>query len=111
MTPTEPLPRPGGDGPPVPPLWQATFDADHLAQLFADLASAAEVLSVQGKADPRRYAAADPLTLDAAHRRLLDGDLVGVQVRYRYDGQEWTDTILRAAGGYRLVRCQVPAGQ
>ena len=90
-------------------LWQATLDDGTLAQLFADLGAAAEVLSVQAKADPRRPAAADPLTLAAARDRLTAGDARAVQVRYRYDGCEWTDTVLRVPGGYRLVRMQVPA--
>jgi hypothetical protein len=103
------LPRPHGEGPAVPPMWQAELDPATLDQLFADLATAAEVLSVRGKADPRVYAAADPLTLAAARNRLTAGDLTAVQLRYRYDGHEWADTLLRAPGGFRLVRCQVSA--
>jgi hypothetical protein len=90
-------------------MWQAELGEGTLDQLFADLAASAEVLSVRGKADPRRYASADPLTLAAARDRLTTGDLTAVQLRYRYDGHEWADTLLRAPGGFRLVRCQIPA--
>lgn len=96
--------------PELPPLWQATFDDRLLDQLFADLATAADVLSVQAKTDPRKYATADPLTLGAARERLTAGDVRGVQVHYRYDGREWTDTVLRVPGGYRLVRMAVTSG-
>jgi hypothetical protein len=92
----------------LPPLWQATFDDRTLDQYFSDLASAADVLSVQAKADSRNYASADPLTLDAARDRLTAGDVRGVQVHYRFDGREWTDTVLRVPGGYRLVRMEAP---
>jgi hypothetical protein len=109
MTDAAELPRPHGEGPPVPPMWKADLDAPALAQLFADLASAAEVLSVQGKGDPRRFAAAEPLTLQAARDRLDAGELAGVQIRYRYDGETWADTLLRTPAGFRLVRCRTPA--
>ncbi len=66
------------------------------------------MLSVQAKAGPGRYAATDPLSLANARARLTGGEAAGVQVHYRYDGHEWTDTVLRTAGGYRLVRCRVP---
>lgn len=110
MTPAPDLPRPHGEGPAVPPMWQATLDPAALAQLFTDLRAAAEVESVRGKADPRGYAPADALTLDAAHARLTAGELTGVQIRYRFDGHDWTDTVLRAAGGFRLVRCRASDG-
>jgi hypothetical protein len=104
------LPRPHGEGPPVPPMWQAELDAAALGQLFADVGAAAEVLSIQGKAGAGRYASPDPLTLATAHERLASGELIGVQLRYRYGGSEWADTLLRAAAGFRLVRCRVSEG-
>jgi hypothetical protein len=96
------------DTPPLPALWQATFDDQLLDQYFADLGSAAEVISVRAKADPRRYAADGPLTLSDAHNSLKEGVARGVQIHYRYGGEEWTDTVLRGPGGYRLVRMKVP---
>ena len=107
MPPATELPRPHGEGPPVPPMWQADLDADALGRLFADLAAAAEVLSVRGKGGQRGYASDDQITPSTAHEQLAAGVLAGVQVRYRYDGHEWTDTVLRTAGGFRLVRCRV----
>jgi hypothetical protein len=94
----------------LPPLWQATFDDRMLDQLFADLGSSAEVLLVRVKADPQRYAADEALTLGDALDRLKAGDARGVQVCYRYDGEEWADTVLRSPGGYRLIRMKNPAG-
>jgi hypothetical protein len=88
-------------------MWQAELDATALDQLFADLGTAAEVLSVQGKAGAGRHASPEPLTLETARDQLASGALRGVQLRYRYDGSEWADTLLRVAGGFRLVRCRV----
>jgi hypothetical protein len=39
---------------------------------------------------------------------LKGGEVRGVQVWYRHDGREWTDTILRVSDGYRLVRMAAP---
>jgi hypothetical protein len=94
--------------PELPPLWQAELDDPALDQLLADLAAAAEVHSVQAKGDARALAPTDPLTLDAAGRRLKAGEVRGVQVRYRYDGRDWTDTLLRTPAGYRLTRIAAP---
>ena len=46
------------------------------------------------------------MTGDDARDRLLNGSARAVQVRYCYDGFEWTDTILAANGGFRVVRCR-----
>lgn len=101
------LPRPHGEGPPVPPMWQAGLDAGAIEQLFADLTVAVEVLSVQGKAGAGQYASAEPLTLASARERLMSGEFPGVQIRYRFEDREWIDTLLRVAHGFRLVRCRV----
>jgi hypothetical protein len=100
------LPRPHGEGPPVPPMWQADLDAAALGQLFADLGTAAEVLSVQGKSGVGRYASPDPLTLETARERFASGEITGVQIRYRFEDREWIDTLLRVGRGFRLVRCR-----
>lgn len=107
MQQTAELSRPHGEGPPVPPMWQAGLDAAALEQLFADLIASAEVLSVQGKVGAGRYASDEPLTPASARERLARGEITGVQLRYRYDGQEWVDTLLRVADAFRLVRCRI----
>ena len=37
---------------------------------------------------------------------LTQGRVQGVQLRYRYRGVEWWDTVMRTSDGYRLVRMQ-----
>jgi hypothetical protein len=44
------------------------------------------------------------LTLEQARTRLAAGLLLGVQVRYGYEGRTWCDTLLRRPGGLTLVR-------
>ncbi|MBA4192060.1 MAG: hypothetical protein C0467_29125 [Planctomycetaceae bacterium] len=94
------------DGPPMPLMVEGLIDATMLRQLFSDLASAATVTDVREKGGPRGYALPTELTPDLARDRLLSGLTRAVQVRYRFDSHEWTDTIVRMPTGYRVVRCR-----
>ena len=98
------------DGPPVPLLVEGVIDPATLRQLFADLAAAATDLLIREKGDPRGYAAAAELSPQAALDRLLSGATRAVQLRYRFDGHEWTDTVLAAPTGFRVLRCRHEAG-
>ncbi len=98
------------DGPPVPLLVEGTIDSTTLRQLFADLTTAATVLSVREKGDSRGYADQAELSPPAALDRLLSGATRAVQLRYRFDGYEWTDTVLAAPPGFRVLRCRHEGG-
>lgn len=95
---------------PLPPLQEAVLDGATLDQLFFDIAKAAEVVSVSLKGGataragdlPRAGSGGDELAL--ARRALSDGTALGVQIRYRFAGSEWWDTLLRTPSGVRLVR-------
>lgn len=96
----------------LPELTHGLLDAGLLKQLFADLASCAQVLEVTAKAGTRRMTTAAAgggrLSLDEALALLANRSVRGVQVRYRYDGAEWCDTLLCAdGGGWRVVRMRV----
>ncbi|WP_441285759.1 hypothetical protein ACSRUE_24855 [Sorangium sp. KYC3313] len=94
----------------LPPLQEAVLDEATLDQLFFDLAEAAELVSVSLKGGataragdlPRAGSGGDGLAL--ARRALGDGTALGVQIRYRFAGSEWWDTLLRTPSGVRLVR-------
>lgn len=94
------------EGPPVPLMVDGVIDATTLRQLFADLATSATIIGVREKSGPTTYTSADEPTPDAALARLLSGVVRATQVRYRFDGHEWTDTILSVPGGFRVVRCR-----
>lgn len=91
----------------LPPLFSATLDREALTQLFFDLGQAAEVLAVlergvRGRA-PKEHAPT-PAALTALAAGLLDGSVSAAQVRYRFAGDEWWDTLTATAAGVRLVR-------
>lgn len=97
------------DGPPLPEMREGLLSAGDLTQLFADISACTTVLGVQEKGGAQRYAEAGTLPLDTARERLVDGAARAVQIRYRFDGFEWSDTVMRLPAGFRLVRCQHPA--
>jgi hypothetical protein len=93
----------------LPPVSEALLDEETLARLFADLELAAEVLGVVVRRRAGRLVeAAGDLTLADARALFDAGDADGVQIRYRHDGWEWRDTLMRTAQGVRLVRVRHP---
>jgi hypothetical protein len=90
---------------PLPELRQALLSPEEVRALAADLLACTQLGEVLEKTRDRSHADGQP-SLSAAIERLLDGRVTGMQVRYRYQDQEWTDTLMAASGGFRLVRCQ-----
>jgi len=94
------------DGPAVPLMVEGLLDAAMLNQLCFDLQSYAEIIMVQEKSSPSTYTDSEPLKLEAAVHRLQNLLTRSVQVRYKFEGWEWTDTILAFQTGFRVVRCR-----
>lgn len=89
----------------LPPIHDLVLDDATVAQLFFDLGAAAELLGISVKpVGGRRAAAADALTLTDAHHALISHAVAAVQLRYRFAGEEWWDTLLPAPAGTRLIR-------
>jgi hypothetical protein len=96
----------------VPPLSDVLLDDTELAQLAFDLEHAAELIDVairplgarRAAASGRPAPAAAPAAALGAALRALSERTASVQLRYRYRGEEWWDTLLPAGSGTRLVR-------
>ena len=92
---------------PQVPLHQAMLDDATVDQLFFDIANAATLIAVLQRAAAGRRADAatsSPEALDAARRAFAAREIAGVQLRYRFGGEEWWDTLLRTEHGVRLIR-------
>jgi hypothetical protein len=88
----------------LPALQQTILDVATADALFRDLAACTTVHAVLPKYARNQHTGPDTLTLEQARTRLAAGLLLGVQIRYAYDGHAWTDTILRRPAGLTLVR-------
>jgi hypothetical protein len=89
----------------VAPVHDAILDAAAVAQLVFDVEHAGELLGLTVKpAGARRAAPAAVMSLAEAHRALIERSVAGIQLRYRFRGEEWWDTLLCAPTGIRLIR-------
>lgn len=90
---------------PLPDLHQATLDCATVGQLFCDIEACAQVAELIPKFSARAHVpSGSALTLAEARTLLLTRQLRAVQIRYRYDGADWWDTIQALPEGFRLVR-------
>lgn len=89
----------------LPPVQEAILDEATLDRLFFDVAHGAELVEVVTKGGAEAYAG-EPGAPDLSRAReaLRSGRAFGVQLRYRFGGTEWWDTLMRVPGGVRLVR-------
>ncbi len=101
----EPIPA---DGPPMPEMRQGLLTAAELDALCADLTHLTRIQSIQTRVRGNANAEAGNGSLDEVLQDLWSGNLQAVQVRYTYDGQDWTDTLLRSDCHIRVIRCQHP---
>jgi len=87
-----------------PDLHESILDEARLDALFNDIAMEAQVLSVLLKGGAEVLAEGGDVALSEALTMLKAGRVRAVQVRYVHRGKAWTDTLLRTASGYRVVR-------
>ncbi len=88
----------------LPPLQQTVLDVATTDALFRDLAACTRIHAVIPKYAARGHTGTDTISLETARTRLAAGLLLGVQIRYAYDGHTWCDTLLRRPNGLTLVR-------
>ena len=95
-----------------PEMRDAVLSAEDIAALRNDLRAHAVVTSVmeKGAAQLRANSSQPAHDLEPSIERLLTGEVRAIQVRYAFDGHDWTDTLMRLSEGFRLVRCRHDAG-
>jgi hypothetical protein len=90
--------------PPLPPVHEGHLDRAGLKQLFFDIEHAAQFLGARIKVAAGRNSSETECGLAEAFEALDTGNAMGVQLHYEHKQRLWCDTILRHAGGYRVVR-------
>jgi hypothetical protein len=88
------------------PVHEAFLDEATVRQLFFDIGAAGELVDIVWKSPGARRAevGATSLSLAATQQALAAGEVAAVQLRYRFNGEEWWDTLVRTAAGVRLIR-------
>lgn len=90
---------------PLPDLHQTVFDQATLEAYLADLRACTEILVIIPKAGPR-YVAPEDIQLEEGAQLLSDGQLRGLQVRYRHQKEERWDTLINRDGSIHVTRIQ-----
>ena len=101
----EHIPNELNDASDLPELHQGNLDWEYVDDLARDLSQLTQIYSVVPRIRGATPGQAPPqYSLDEAFAGLRAGTLMGVQVRYSYNGEDWCDTLLPSPGGARLVR-------
>ncbi|MDQ8202416.1 hypothetical protein [Pelagicoccus sp. SDUM812003] len=90
---------------PLPELHQSHMDSETLAAYFRDLEACAEIFAVIPKMG-QGYVAPQEVDLRLGKSLLESGALLGLQIRYRFDGSEWWDTLIARGGQIRITRIE-----
>lgn len=90
----------------LPELDEGLLDEAGFRALCAEVERLTELDQVLVKGSPARYTPDTNWQLPAARDALIAGQARGIQLRYRYDGQAWFDTVLKTPDGYKVVRMQ-----
>jgi hypothetical protein len=85
-------------------LLQAEWAHDQVSQLFLDLAAGAKIEHVQLRTSSGDKAA----TLAQAEAAFVAGSAKAIQVRYRFDGELWSDTIFPGDPTTKIIRSRLP---
>ncbi len=91
--------------PELPELQQATLDDETLDAYFRDLQECAEIYAVIPKLNSG-YVAPTAIELWDGKSLLSSGQVCGLQIRYRYQGAEWWDTLMVRDGVVRMTRIE-----
>ena len=97
------------DEPSVPELFQSDLDEAAVRELFADLASSAEIRHIRLRGVDVSDNPAP--TLEDARDRLLADSVKAVQIVYRFQDEGWCDTLMARDDGVRLVRVRQPESE
>jgi hypothetical protein len=91
---------------PLPQLQDALLDPETLEQLLQDIQRCTVVKEVLLKGGALAMASEQSVPLAEASEALREGRVLGVQIRYWYDGADWWDTLMRTPKGIRLIRIE-----
>lgn len=89
----------------LPELHEADLDAETIEAYFRDLQACAEVFAVIPKMGPG-YISPSIVELGNGYELLRSGQVLGLQIRYNFEGAEWWDTLMVREGTVRMVRIE-----
>lgn len=93
------------EAPPLPDVFMTVLEREQAERILDDIEHHAELLQVMRKSGARDLAEEPSADIALARCFLGDETQRGLQLRYRFRGEVWTDTLMRLPSGkLRLVR-------
>ncbi len=89
---------------PLPDLSEGWLDPDSLGQLILDIESLTEVIEVIVKGAPDQFASDQTIALRQAFAMISTRTIQAMQLRYRWEGELWFDTVMWVPEGLKVVR-------
>lgn len=97
--------------PELPALHNAMLDMAQVEQLLSDIETCTQLVEILPKYAAQGYVSDRAgVTLAEARTLLANRAVRGLQLRYRYDGGDWWDTLMLAGDRFRVVRIQHDSG-
>jgi hypothetical protein len=106
MSSETPIPPPPEEAPlKLPDLNMTLLDSAQVEQLFRDIEQCAQITEIIPKFAARGHVPETATVTLAEARELIATRAVrGLQLRYRYEGADWWDTLMLVGDQFRLVR-------
>jgi hypothetical protein len=92
-----------------PELVEGVVDAATLHDLVRDLQTLTTIDEIQLKGGAQSHGERANIDLSEAVTLLIANKLRGLQIRYRWEGVGWIDTLLCTPEGIRIIRTKAPA--
>lgn len=92
----------------LPQLHDSVLDDTTLEALLVDLETLTEILEIRVRSTARALSTAASPTVEDLRTALRNKEIDGARIRYRHDGQVWSDTLVVGPDGVRLVRMGEP---
>lgn len=93
-----------GSGDALPRLDDVALDAHGLSAALTAISERADYLDVFVRVSTPAGAASRRVSLDDARALLSSGKAVALQLSYRVNDTNWSDTVTRTEDGFRLLR-------
>jgi hypothetical protein len=98
--------------PELPELHGTILETAGMHQLLDDIEDCTEVMEILPKFAAQSHAPdRSALTLSEAREMLANRAVRGLQIRYRYQGADWWDTIMVLGSQFRIVRIRHDFGR
>lgn len=88
----------------LPELLEAHWPREQVLALFDDLAAGASIQHVQ----LRTKSSDSTADLATAREAFSANQALAVQVRYHFDGEDWSDTIMAGTETCKIIRNRLP---